>query len=69
MSGEARERPFLTVVKGAPTDTELAALVAVLSAGAGSPGAATPAVVDRWGQPSDMARESWGMPSSYPHRR
>lgn len=61
-------QPFLTVVKGAPTDEELAALVAVLTAASGGEGAPAPAEVDLWGRPSDLHRPSWGMPSSYPHR-
>lgn len=60
--------PFVTVVKGAPTDQELAALVVVLRAagGSGRPAASKPA--DRWGAPSDRLRSDWGMPTSYPHR-
>ncbi|MEZ5212717.1 acyl-CoA carboxylase subunit epsilon [Gordonia sp. (in: high G+C Gram-positive bacteria)] len=67
MSADEKQ-PFLTVVKGAPTDEELAALVTVLSAAAssgGGPAAAGP--INRWGRPTDLHRPAWGMPTSYIH--
>lgn len=59
--------PFLSVVKGDPSDEELAALVVVLSAAAGSSAPAGPAINDQWGAPTDLHRPSWGMPTSYLH--
>jgi len=48
--------PFLQVLKGSPTDTELAALIAVLSSAGG--GGAEAAAADRnlWGHPVDKLR-------------
>lgn len=65
----AAARPFLTVVNGAPTDEDVAALTVVLSAAASSGGGA-PArgPVNMWGRPTDLHRQSWGMPTSYLHR-
>ncbi|GAC56736.1 hypothetical protein GOHSU_12_01260 [Gordonia hirsuta DSM 44140 = NBRC 16056] len=60
--------PFVTVVKGAPTDQELAALVVVLQAARGGGGPAVSKPADRWGAPQDRLRSDWGMPTSYPHR-
>ncbi len=65
---EKPAEPFLTVVKGSPTDEEIAALVAVLSTAGGAGGTGTTGPIDDWGRPVDMHRVSWGMPSSYPHR-
>lgn len=51
-----KSAPAIRVSKGCPTDDEIAALVAVLSAtrAATEPAVVTP--VDRWGQPMDMHR-------------
>ncbi len=65
---DEKATPFLTVVKGAPSDEEIAALTVVLaSAGAGGEGP-DHTVVDRWGRASDLHRQAWGMPTSYIHR-
>ena len=63
----APAQPFLTVVKGNPSDEDLAALVVVLSAAAGSAGPSGPGTNDRWGAPTDLHRPTWGMPTSYVH--
>ncbi|PQP11193.1 acyl-CoA carboxylase subunit epsilon [Rhodococcus opacus] len=55
-AGAARE-PFLKVVKGSPSDEEIAALVAVLSsvaAGSGEPDSHVPP--ESWGAPTRMHR-------------
>lgn len=61
--------PFLAVVKGSPSDTELAALVVVLNAARASGGPAPDAKpLDRWGAPEDRLRPDLGMPGSYLNR-
>lgn len=47
--------PLLRVVRGAPTDTEVAALVLMLAAT--SPGSAEPPTRrERWGRPDELLR-------------
>ncbi|MEU2042567.1 acyl-CoA carboxylase subunit epsilon [Nocardia niwae] len=59
LSTEATAEPFFRVVKGSPTDEELAALVCVLSAAASSAADAGPAgPPDLWGHPTLMHRGS-----------
>ncbi len=54
---EGAHLPVITVVKGSPTDVEIAALVAVLAA-AGSAAAPTDtAPADNWGTPARMHRQ------------
>ncbi|MFC4602547.1 acyl-CoA carboxylase epsilon subunit [Rhodococcus kronopolitis] len=49
--------PFLTVVKGSPTDVDVAAMVAVFaSAAAAADGAVEDTTPDRWGEPVRMHR-------------
>lgn len=56
-SAEATPEPFFRVVKGSPTDEELAALVCVLSAVANSAAPAGPTgPPDLWGHPTLMHR-------------
>ncbi|MEV4240026.1 MULTISPECIES: acyl-CoA carboxylase subunit epsilon [unclassified Nocardia] len=51
------EQPFIRVIKGAPSDEELAALVSVLSAAANSAPSSGPAgPSDFWGRPTMMHR-------------
>ena len=47
--------PRIRVLKGEPTDAELAALIAVLSSAGGAPQPAQPEST-RWGQPVDRLR-------------
>jgi len=54
--------PFLTVLRGEPTDAELAALVAVL-ASAGEPATAAAGPRSLWGDPALQLRSA-AMPSS-----
>ncbi|RPA65157.1 acyl-CoA carboxylase subunit epsilon [Gordonia oryzae] len=64
----APTQPFLTVVRGNPTDEDVAALVAVLAAAA-SGAEQTPAVRDDWGSAIDRLRPQWGGPSSFTNLR
>ncbi|KAA8879756.1 acyl-CoA carboxylase subunit epsilon [Nocardia colli] len=54
-SAVAAAAPFFTVVKGNPSDEEIAALVCVLSAAADS-AAAPSGPADMWGRPTFMHR-------------
>jgi hypothetical protein len=57
LSAEATAEPFFRVVKGSPSDEELAALVCVLSAVANSAAPTGPAgPPDMWGHPTLMHR-------------
>ena len=57
-AADAARQPFLKVVKGSPSDEEIAALVAVLSAvaaaGSGEPDSHVPP--ESWGAPTRMHR-------------
>jgi hypothetical protein len=57
-AADAAREPFLKVVKGSPSDEEIAALVAVLSAaaaaGSGDPDSGIPP--ESWGAPTRMHR-------------
>ncbi|MFT4087273.1 MAG: acyl-CoA carboxylase subunit epsilon [Gordonia sp. (in: high G+C Gram-positive bacteria)] len=65
---QTQSEPFLKIVRGAPDDAEIAALVTVLSAAASSgDGPAQTGPRDLWGQPTDLHRQSWGQPGSYVH--
>jgi Acyl-CoA carboxylase epsilon subunit len=48
--------PHIQVLKGNPTDEELAALIAVLGSAAGGGGEPAPAEATRWGLPVDKLR-------------
>jgi Acyl-CoA carboxylase epsilon subunit len=50
------KEPRIQVLKGEPTDAELAALIAVLSSAAGGGGEPGPAEHNRWGLPVDKLR-------------
>ena len=57
----AHDAPEIRILKGAPTDAELAAVVAVLAA-AGGGAALGPQELNRWGHPVDKLRypfSSW----------
>ena len=61
--------PFITVVKGSPSDEDLAALVVVLSAAGGGEAPARASVPrDDWGAPRDRLRPDCGLPTSYLNR-
>jgi hypothetical protein len=54
--------PHIQVLKGQPTDAELAALIAVLGSAVGGGGEPAPPVFSRWGLPVDKLRyavHSW----------
>jgi hypothetical protein len=48
--------PEIRVVKGSPTDEELAAVVTVLAAAAGGASAPGPQEINLWGHPVDKLR-------------
>lgn len=53
----APERPFLTVIKGNPTDEELGVLAAVFAAAAsGASDEDETGTVNNWGRPADLHR-------------
>lgn len=52
--------PEIRVVKGSPTDAELAALLAVLAGLRGRPGSGAPRQDDLWGHPVDKLRYGFG---------
>ncbi|MEO3936054.1 acyl-CoA carboxylase epsilon subunit [Dermatophilaceae bacterium Soc4.6] len=52
--------PAIRVVSGWPTDDELAALVAVLTAAASGNEPAPPPVGSRWSSPSGRLRSAYG---------
>ncbi|MGW0039636.1 acyl-CoA carboxylase epsilon subunit [Gordonia sp. NPDC003376] len=62
----AATAPFLRVVSGNPTDEDVAVLVSVVAAAAGS-GAAPADSEPRndWGRPVDRLRPQWGSPLSF----
>jgi hypothetical protein len=53
---EQQHEPHIQVVKGNPTDEELAALIAVLSSAVGGGGEPAQADETRWGLPVDKLR-------------
>lgn len=50
--------PDIQILKGRPTDDEVAALVAVLSSAVGGGGTPPPPVFSQWGLPVDKLRYS-----------
>ena len=62
IAAPATHEPHIKVLKGSPSDAELAALIGVLSAAAGGP--AEPVITEKnlWGHPVDRLRyqsHSW----------
>lgn len=58
--------PLLTVVRGNPTDEEVAVLVTLVAAASGGSGGSADADPrNDWGRPEDRLRPVWGMPSSF----
>jgi hypothetical protein len=51
--------PEFRIVKGEPTDEELAAVVTVLAAAAGATPAPGPQELNLWGHPVDKLRYTW----------
>jgi len=57
LAAEATDQPFIRIIKGAPSDEEVAALVCVLSAAAkGAAGTRPTGSADSWGRPTLMHR-------------
>jgi hypothetical protein len=54
----ATSEPHLRVLKGNPTDDEVAALIAVLAAAGGGPTEPGPQELNPWGHPVDKLRYS-----------
>jgi hypothetical protein len=50
-------RPVLRIVRGEPSDAELAALLAVLAAGSGAPAAAAPEAPSAWRDRAALLRK------------
>jgi hypothetical protein len=57
-TGDAQPRVVLRVVRGEPTDEELAAVVTVLAARAGGTRAPDPTPASRWADPHRLVRGS-----------
>ncbi|GAC69766.1 acyl-CoA carboxylase subunit epsilon [Gordonia soli] len=70
-AGETTKAPFLRVVRGNPTDDEVAALVAVVAAASSSSGGGPvdTGPRDNWGTPVDRLRADWGSPTSFINQR
>lgn len=65
-SAAASSAPLLRVVRGNPTDEEVAVLVTLVAAASGSSGAdADPGPRNDWGRPQDRLRPAWGAPTSF----
>lgn len=56
IDGPAAAVPEIRIVKGQPTDEDIAALVAVLTAAGGGPGEPGPQELNTWGHPVDKLR-------------
>lgn len=54
---ETAAAPAVRVVRGNPSDEELAALVTVLAAASSAAAPAEPPVVDTWGHPTRLHRD------------
>jgi hypothetical protein len=55
---QQQHEPHIRVLKGQPTDEDVAALIAVLSSAGGGGGAPGPRETSRWGLPVDKLRYS-----------
>ena len=55
-TADPSDTPHIQVLKGEPTDEELAALIAVLGSAAGGGGEPAPPERTRWGLPVDKLR-------------
>lgn len=64
----AAARPFLRIVKGNPSDAEIAAVVGVFASARGSGVEDDPGPRNLWGNPSDRLRAAGGLaPSAFPN--
>lgn len=66
---EGTQLPVITVLKGSPTDVEIAALVAVLAAAGSAPAPVDTTPADHWGEPTRMHRQRAPFsPYAFPNR-
>ena len=56
VSGEHKRAPHIDIVKGEPTEEELAAVIAVLASASGAPVEPREAEQNLWGHPVDRLR-------------
>ncbi|MFJ6097124.1 acyl-CoA carboxylase subunit epsilon [Williamsia muralis] len=64
----AAARPFLRIVKGNPSDAEIAAVVGVFASAGGSGVEEDPGPRNLWGNPSDRLRAAGGLaPNAFPN--
>ncbi|WP_267617818.1 acyl-CoA carboxylase subunit epsilon [Gordonia bronchialis] len=70
-STETPARPFLQVVRGNPTDEDLAVLTALIAGAAAASEAGVPSSEPRneWGRAIDRLRPQWGAPTSFTNLR
>ncbi|MGV9713493.1 acyl-CoA carboxylase subunit epsilon [Gordonia sp. NPDC003424] len=69
--GAESTAPLLRIVKGNPSDEEIAVLVTLVAAASGPGGdhASSAEPRNEWGRPEDMFRPQWGGPGSFPNLR
>ncbi|MGU3292225.1 acyl-CoA carboxylase subunit epsilon [Williamsia sp. M5A3_1d] len=61
-------RPLLRIVRGNPSDADVAVLVAVLAGAGGGDDSGPPPARDLWGSPTDRLRPAWPLaPNSFPN--
>lgn len=68
-AGTESAQPLLRVIRGNPTDEDLAVLVTVFAAASGGSSDPGPQVRDDWGRPVDRLRPTWNSPTSFPNLR
>ncbi|MCH5643637.1 MULTISPECIES: acyl-CoA carboxylase subunit epsilon [unclassified Gordonia (in: high G+C Gram-positive bacteria)] len=70
-TSQAPARPFLRVVRGNPSDEELAVLTALIAGAAAGGGSAQTSTEPRneWGSAIDRLRPQWGAPTSFTNMR
>ncbi|MYR06156.1 acyl-CoA carboxylase subunit epsilon [Gordonia sp. SID5947] len=67
----AAAQPLLRVVRGNPSDEDVAVLASLIAAAAGSSpsGPVDAGPRDDWGRPEDRLRPIWGAPTSFTNLR
>lgn len=69
VTGTENAQPLLRVVRGNPTDEDLAVLVTVFAAASGGSAEPEPQTRDDWGRPVDRLRPTWHSPTAFPNLR